>query len=133
MAVETVHVERDVLAANASRDGEPLAWKEEYHTIIEDPETADSELADIGSVTEFIDNTTFDDSYIVIVQNGMQSDPDLVLDAISRLENGLNIEISIDAPRMGGDDLITHSLLIRITDLEDGVPETITVDIEGYV
>jgi len=133
MDVETLHVERDVSANNFSRDGESLAWEEEYHTVIEDRETADRELESIDSVTKFIEDTNFEESYIVVVQNGMQSDPDLELDTINRVENGINIEVSIDAPRVGGDDLINHSLLIRITDSEDGLPETITVDIEGYV
>ncbi|ELY42351.1 hypothetical protein C495_15142 [Natronorubrum sulfidifaciens JCM 14089] len=134
MNIETLHVERDVSANNFSREGESLAWKEEYHTVIEDVDTADRELEDIGSVTKFIDETNFNDSYMVIVQNGVQSEPDLVLDTIKRIENGLKIEISIDYPWFGvNDDLITHSLLIRITDSKDGVPETVTVDIEGYV
>jgi hypothetical protein len=63
----------------------------------------------------------------------MQSEMELVLDAISRREDGLYLDISIDSPRSGPDDLLVHSLLVRVTDEGGGVPEDVSVDIEGYV
>lgn len=133
LTVETLYVDRDVSSTSFSRDGKSLAWKEEYHTVIADVDTAESELADIDSLTAFVDDTDFDESYLVVVQNGMQSEPELVLDTIERRADGIEIELSIDAPRGVDDDLVIHSLLIRVTDTRDGVPETVAVDIDGYV
>lgn len=133
MEVETLYVEGDVSAEHFSRDHGHMDSGEEYATIIETEETADREMSGDESVTEFIADTDFSASYLVVVQNAMQSMPDLELDSIHRRDEGLRIDVSIDAPWSGvDDDLITHSLLIRITDDESGAPDTVDVNIDGY-
>lgn len=131
--VETLYVDRDVSTTDFSREGESMSYGEEYHTVVDDSATAERELDDAESVTEFVSDTDFDESYLVVVQNGMQSEPDLVLDSVRRTDNGITIDVSIDAPRAVDDDLSIHSLLIRVADAGDGLPETVAVDIDGYV
>lgn len=133
MNVETLYRERNVRAETPHQGGS-LAWKEDDHVLLSDVESATDKLVTDGSVGEFVDETDFDESYLLLVQNGMQSEPDLELSAIKRTDGGLHLEISIYAPWFGvADDLVTHSLLLRITDRDGGVPETITVDISGYI
>lgn len=133
MGVETKHFERDVLSENSPRESEMLEWQEEYHTTIDNKDAANREIIDNESVTAFVSNTDFEESYLIVVQNGMQSEMELVLNTISRQENGLHLDITIDSPQSGPDDLRIHSLFIRITDEKEGVPEEVSVDIEGYV
>lgn len=133
MRVETRHIEGDIFTEDSSRVTESLEWQEEYQTVISDREAVDREINDDDSITPFLADTDFEDSYLIVVQNGMQSEMELVLDAISRQEDGLNLDISIDSPRSGPDDLLIHSLLIRVTDEDEGVPEDVSVDISGYV
>ncbi|QCC57179.1 hypothetical protein DVR14_00065 (plasmid) [Natrinema thermotolerans] len=134
MSVKTLYSERDILTQQSTRESESLAAREEFHTLIETQDVASREFISTNSVADFITATDFSESYLVLIQNGMQSQPDLVLDSIRRLEDGLQFDVTIDAPIFGvDDDLITHSLLVRITDRQENIPEVIEVDINGYV
>jgi hypothetical protein len=133
MTVETKHFERDVLTDRAARDPDFLEWQAEYHEVITEREAATERVIDDESVTAFLAETTFEASYVIVVQNGMQSEMELVLDAIARRPTGLHLDISIDAPRGGPDDLRVHSLLVRVTDEGEEPPADVSVDIEGYV
>lgn len=133
MRVETKHVEMDVLTEHSSRESEFLKSQEEYSTVISGSRAANRELSDDSSIAPFRATTDFDESYLLVVQNGMQSEMELVLEAVSRQDTGLHLDISIDSPQGGPDDLLTHSLLVRITDEDDGVPAQVSVDIDGYV
>ncbi len=133
MEVETQHFERDVLSENSSRESDFLEWKEEYQTTVTDRDAARRELIDSDPVTSFLNNTDFDESYLLVVQNGMQSEMELVLDGVSRQGDTLHLNVTITSPQGGPDDLLIHSLLIRVIDEERGVPEDVSVDIEGYV
>ena len=107
-------------------------FQEEDWKIFDHESMANEALVEKEEVNEFIEETGFNISYLLLVRNGMQSAPDLTLQAIERSGDGLLIIISItDNP--GGDDLTIHSLLIRITDQESGVPEEILLEINGYV
>jgi len=133
MEVATQHFERDVLSEDSSRESDFLEWKEEYQTIVAERDAARRELIDSDSVTSFLNDTDFDESYLIVVQNGMQSQMELVLDGISRQEDSLHLNVTINSPQGGPDDLLTHSLLIRVIDEAGGVSEGVSVDIEGYV
>ncbi|SDQ58042.1 hypothetical protein [Natronobacterium texcoconense] len=109
-------------------------WREERHHVFADADAADEAVRTTReSLTSLVDETDFDVSYLLVVQNGMQSAPDLELEGIERVDDSIHVEISINAPSSGGDDLATHTFLTRITDTKTGVPETASVDIEGYV
>ncbi|ELY99909.1 hypothetical protein C482_09083 [Natrialba chahannaoensis JCM 10990] len=106
--------------------------REESHTLITDEETAAAEFRDLEQLSDFTKETSFDESYILVVQNGMRSEDDLELRSIDRVEGGLQVAISIDKPLIPDhDDLITHTLLIRITDKKT-VPTSVDVSIDGY-
>ena len=130
MSVETLHLEREVFLHEFSAvDG----WREERYVLLGAEETAIERIDQIDAVETFVRETDFEESYVLVVQNGMQSDPDLELDAIERTDSGLWVALSIDAPLLGvNDDLVTHSLLIRVTD-EEGPPDDVAIEIEGYV
>lgn len=63
----------------------------------------------------------------------MQPDPDLVLERIDRTTDGLSLEVTADHPWfLDVDDALTvHSLLLRVTDHEQGVPASVTIDLES--
>lgn len=133
VTVETKHVARDVLTEKAPRDTDFLEYQAEYRTTIAEPDVAERQLIDGGPVADFLAGTDFDSSYLIVVQNGMQSQMELVLETVSRRDSGLHLDVSVDAPQGGPDDLLVHSLLVRVTDRGEGTPETVSVDIEGYV
>ncbi|ELZ46980.1 hypothetical protein C464_09994 [Halorubrum coriense DSM 10284] len=129
----TTHLEADVLFRAPDRDPEFPEWKSEHHTVVPDAAAAEERLVDDGSVAEFVAATDFAESVLIVVQNGMQSEMELVLDAIERVADGLRLDVSVEAPSGGPDDLRTHSLLVRLTGAEPRVPLRVTVDVEGYV
>jgi hypothetical protein len=131
--VSTTHLEADALADGSDRNADFPEWKAEYHTVVADEAAAADRLVDDSPVDGFVAETNFDESVLIVVQNGMQSEMVLVLDAIERREAGLRLDVSIDAPQGGPDDLRIHSLLVRLTDSDRRVPESVAVDIEGYV
>lgn len=127
MTVDTLYYEGNIFDAL-----DVFGLREESHTLITDKETAASEFRDVEQLSYFTEGTDFDESYIFIVQNGMRSEDDLELDSIERIEDGLRVAISIDKPLIPDhDDLITHTLLIRITD-EKSVPDSVDASIDGY-
>lgn len=126
---ETVHIRRDVFTDGRHDGG--FDWKEKYHAVISDEATAKAVLSENDPIGSFVENTDFADSFLVIVQTGVQSSAALVLDTTEWVDNRLHVDVDVTYPRDGGDDLVTHSLLIRITDEE--VPEKVTVQIEGYI
>ncbi|WP_243641355.1 hypothetical protein [Natrarchaeobius halalkaliphilus] len=72
MTVETLYLERNVFDPR-----DVFALREESYTLIADEETAASEFDDVEQVSAFSDETDFDESYILVVQNGMRSEDDL--------------------------------------------------------
>ncbi len=131
VAVETLYLTRNAFDDRTLESGP----REETRTVVADPETAAAELVDEEFVTSFVEDTDFDQSYLVVVQTGMQSEPDLALSDVERTDDGVHLDLVVDHPRGRGvdDDLATHSLLVRITDEKADVPESVTVDIDGYV
>lgn len=134
MEANTLHLEQDVVSEDTTYDRNLTGWKDEFYTIIADADTAFSDLANSNVVSEFLDETDFDEAYVLLVQNIMQSEMELVLKEIDRTDDGVYVDIKINPPRGGGpDDQIVHSLLIRITDELRGIPESATVNIDGYI
>lgn len=131
--VATEHLPTDVLARAPDRDPEFPGWKSEFHAVVPDAAAADERLVDKPPVEEFVAATDFSTSVLIVVQNGMQSAMGLVLDAVEREANGVRLDVSVDAPSGGPDDLRTHSLLVRHTGADPRVPDRVAVDIDGYV
>ncbi|ELZ05447.1 hypothetical protein C481_01972 [Natrialba asiatica DSM 12278] len=127
MTIDTLYYEGNIFDAR-----DVFGPREESHTLITDEETAASEFRDVEQLSDFTEGINFDESYILVVQNGMRSEDDLELGSINRIEDGLQVAISIDKPLIPDhDDLITHTLLIRITD-EKSVFNSIDVSIDGH-
>lgn len=125
---DRVHVVGDVFTDG--RHGGNLDWKEQYHTIIENEATAETVLTD--TVSSFVAATDFTDSSLLVIQTGVQSSAVLKLETIEWIDGSLHVDVAVTYPGGGsGDDLITHSLLIRITD--KATPEDVNITITGYV
>ena len=112
-----------------------------YHTLITDMATAQERLApaeseDGGGPTAdpearaFIEDTDFDQSYIVIIQYGMPSLRWLDLRKIERMNGGIRVTVETDDDGYN-DDWAVHSKIIRITDQEEGVPDDVDVEVDG--
>ena len=131
---KTLYVTGNVFGEPDREDGAP-GPREQRQRVIGDEESATEGITFDESAVEFAEETDFDDSYLIIVQTGMQTEPDLELKGISRIADGLHLAVSVEHPwgRGVNDDLGTHSLLIRVTDERNGIPESVSVDITGYV
>lgn len=127
----TVYVEGDIFIDERHGNG-ILEWQEQYSTVISDETTAETVLTDADPPASFVAATDFADSYLVIIQTGAQSAAELTLDTLDWADDHLHVEASIEYPDgPQGDDLVTHSLLIRITDEE--LPEEVSITIDGYI
>ncbi|OIB57838.1 hypothetical protein BBD46_13075 [Natrialba sp. SSL1] len=130
MTVDTLSLSRNVLESD---ERQVLAAREERHTVIETEAAARTEIRAIESATDFVAATTFEEAFLIVVQNGMRSDAALELQSVGRTDDGLDLQITVDNPLLPDhDDLTTHSLLVRVTDEKWRVPGDIAVAIEGY-
>lgn len=103
-----------------------------YHELIEDETTARNRIDGDEEVMEFVEGTDFAESYLIIVQNMMQSARWLELQRIKRTEHGLDIMVTTASPdEPYGDDAAVHSLAIRVTDEQAGTPNELHVTIDG--
>lgn len=134
MDVETRYLTGNVFGEPAPAEHD-VGPREQYHRVIEGADTAAKAITFNDTAIGFAEATDFNESYLIVVQTGMQSAPDLVLEAISRTDEGLHLAVAVAHPSWRGvdDDLITHSLLVRITDQTHDRPEAVSVAIAGYV
>lgn len=103
-----------------------------YHQLIADAQSANEQLADHEGIQTFAHGTDFEQSYLLVVQNIMQSARWLELGRIRRMETGLDVGVVTKSPEEPyGDDAAVHSLAIRITDEEAGVPSQLNVTVDG--
>jgi len=135
MGASTRHFEENILSENTSRGNGILDYKETNTTIITSAAEAGNNLISKKGVGEFVDNTDFASSYLVLIQNGMSSEMTLALDSISREEDSIHFDVSVEPPETNyaPDNVATHSLLVRIGNKEGGIPQSVSLDIEGYV
>ena len=131
--VDTRHWVADVLEegiwyAHQEREGSV----NRSHDLIEDESAAQNKITQDEEVWEFVEETDFEDSYHIIVQNMMQSARWLELDRIERMERGLDIAVETASPdEPYGDDAAPHSLAIRVTDEQAGIPDELQVTVDG--
>ncbi len=97
------------------------------HRVFTRRENATESITPVDVPASFLDDTDFDESFVVVVQYGRQSATWLELDRIERTDEGLDVVVGIGEPSGGyGDDLAIHSLLLRITDRRAGVPDRVS-------
>lgn len=129
MKVETLYPGEDVVdpdqASRPGFDGEPQS------ILIGDNEKADDLIESSDeAVGSFVRDTDFESSYVLVIRRGMRSRPDLELAAVDRGGGDLHVKLRVTQPE--GDnvaDHVTQSILLRITDEQDALPESITVEI----
>ena len=128
--IETLYYQGDVFLEPQME----LTTDAEYYTVVRSRTAIEGNVVDDHSVQEFLEKVSFDEGYLIVVQHGMQPDPDLVLERIERTTDGLSLEVAADHPWfLGVDDALTvHSLLIRVTDHEHDVPESVALELESY-
>lgn len=133
MTVETRHWASDVLMEGIwhlrSEQDEPVG---SYHTAIADESAARSEVEGDDGMSEFVHGTDFERSYLLVVQNVMQSARWLELRRIERTGSGLDVTVVTASPdEPYGDDAVVHSLAIRVTDEGGDVPGELAVTVDG--
>ena len=133
LTVDTRHWVDDILEEGIwyqRQEGD--ASVDRFHVLLEDETAAQNQTAGDDDVMEFIEETDFTESYLVVVQNMMQSARWLELQQIERTEDGINIAVETASPdEPYGDDAAVHSLLIRVTDEQAGTPAELRVAIDN--
>lgn len=133
MDVETRHWVADILEEGIwyqRREREESV--DRYHELIDDETTAQNRIDGGEEVRAFVEETDFAESYLVVVQNMMQSARWLELQQIERTTQGLDIAVETASPdEPYGDDAAVHSLAIRVTDEQAGTPDELQVTIDG--
>jgi hypothetical protein len=125
MSTEELHVVDDVLPESGQR--RTPGYKETVSRVFTEGEGANQDISSDEVPTSFLAETDFGESFLVVVQYGRQSATWLELDRIERTNGGLDIVVDVGEPSGGyGDDLATHSLLLRITDRRAGVPDHVS-------
>ncbi|PSQ19177.1 hypothetical protein BRD00_02735 [Halobacteriales archaeon QS_8_69_26] len=137
MDVETRHWVTDVLATDyrdRAPDGGPappvvLADPAEARDRI-DPDEGSTWFDASDEVDRFVRDTDFERSYLLVVQDGDSHQRYLELRSIERTDARLDVWASFDAD-VGSpvDDLVVHSLVVRVTDEEAGVPDRVELTV----
>lgn len=80
----------------------------------------------------FIEQTSFDDSYLILVQwFGSSSSDDLELSRIEQRENSVHVTAEVIEPCGASTaDMSGHSLFVRVIDERAAVPERATVQVD---
>lgn len=132
MTVETRHWVADILEEGIwYQRREAGKSVSRYYELIEIAEAAQRRIDGSDQVQEFVQGTNFERSYLLIVQNMMQSARWLELQHIERTDDGLDIAVETRSPdEPYGDDSTVHSLVTRVTDEQAGVPNDLRITID---
>ncbi|WP_049896460.1 hypothetical protein [Natrialba chahannaoensis] len=103
-----------------------------YQTVLADRAAAEARLEQHEDVDAFINETDFNESYLVAILAGLWSSPHrLELAAMDRTESGIHAVVETVSPDAGDHDLAYHGLVLRITDEVAGIPKTVSVEVDG--
>lgn len=128
MTVETLYVTQGVFTEQ-QYDSPGVR---ESELLLVSNETAANELfVESEPIQQFVAETDFEQSYIVVVDHRRSSSWDLYLDTIERVSpDGLSVTaVAQNWPPEQVDDLGVHVLLLRITDEQSPVPDDVTVTV----
>ena len=135
MSIDSHHWNGIVLEDNR-RVAEEIDWRDTpnaYRTIITDSADADERLERRDELDEFVRETDFEESYLLIIVAGYwSSDYELAVNEVSRTETGLNVSLETVAPTGGQvDDEAPYSVVLRVKDERDVIPDEVTVQVDG--
>ncbi|USZ72475.1 hypothetical protein [Natronosalvus halobius] len=111
-----------------------------YQTILTDRSAAQERMRDgnrdenedENETMEFVAETDFDRSYlVVVVARSWSSQHWLEVREIERTEAGIHVSIVTESDDPTVDDAAVHSIAIRITDEEGDEPDVVAVSIDG--
>jgi hypothetical protein len=68
MKVGTQHIEGDIFMEDSSRDSKFLEWQEKSQTLITKRKEVNREIIDEESISPFLNDIDFEDSYLIVVQ-----------------------------------------------------------------
>ncbi|WP_255171410.1 hypothetical protein [Natrononativus amylolyticus] len=133
MTVETEHWPKDILEKGLwYQQREQEEPPSNYYTVIADKKAVGKKIAEDVDAEEFTSETDFDQSYLLVVQNMMQSARWLELQRINQREEGVDVDVVTESPDEDyADDATVHSLLIRVSDQTEGVPTELNVTIDS--
>ena len=128
MTVETLYVTQGVFT---EQQYEIPGVRETESLLISDERATQELFVESEPIQQFVSETDFEQSYVVVVDHRRSSSWDLYLDTIERISPD---ELSVTAvaqnwPPEQDDDLGVHVLLVRITDEEQPVPDTVTTTV----
>lgn len=100
-------------------------------SIIGNQETAENRIDSESPAAAFIFETDFENAYIAVVEYyGMSSSNDLELRSLERGDSTIHIVAEVKESSGGTlDDQSIHSLVLRITDEEAGVPDESSAEV----
>jgi hypothetical protein len=117
------------------------------HTVITEREVAEKAIEteerddrgddvitarDFGDLAEFIEETDFEEEYLVLVLSGRWSSQEwLEVTEVDRTDGGVRMETVVESEDAVTDDARVHSLVIRVKDSDESVPEELRVTVDG--
>ncbi|MCH7661582.1 MAG: hypothetical protein IH933_13730 [Euryarchaeota archaeon] len=117
----------------AERELDPETIPTSYQTVLANRSDAEDRLLHEDELGEFIQETDFGESYLLVVVAGwFPTGTDLELTSIDRVSSDLRVSLETEEP--DGDvpmDLSPLSAVIRVTDDESGLPEDVFMTVDN--
>lgn len=131
MSVREAHVPGDVLPDSRERR-KRIYDRETVHRLFTERDDATASIASDRAPDDFLAETDFEESFLLVVQYGTQSAKYLELDRVERDDDGLRFRVVTRLPPSNGsyaDDLQIHTLFLAVTDPNAGAPEGLAVTV----
>ena len=122
-----------VLSDATATDRGALSPEETWWRVVTNDTAARTTFANETRATEFARNTDFDTAYLLVVQTADSSTPGLVPKCYER--NGVGATVTVSLTDQSGprtDDLVTHTLVMRIDDRRTTPPSNVSVRVTGH-
>jgi hypothetical protein len=109
----------------------------EHYLILSNQEIADDLVTQRGDkdqneLDDFLDETDFSESFVLVVANHMQANNELRLDSIGKSDRRYQVNVEV-AKRDPTDASTGHTLFIRVvSERDDLTSDDFCVDISGY-
>lgn len=132
--VETLHRGTNAVDDDEVRREFDMRSAHDAHVeLIMDDQSGEQRLHLDEDTAQFLQETDFDEAYVLVVIAGLWPGRfTLSLNRLERVDSGFHLVIESEEP--SGDipvDESLHSLLIRITDEQDGIPQRVELTMDG--